>query len=226
MLSVANYFKSLTRIFEQHAIPDQVDPMRRYMKNRFDFYGLKSPARKLIIKDYVKENGIPEGEKLQQLVELMWDHPKREMQYTALDLMEKRLRKLDISFLPFFEKLILKKSWWDTVDWLAPKGVGTLLQKYPEQIIHYPDSWNRSENIWLQRSTILFQLKYKDCTDFELLKKYIVNTAESKEFFVRKGAGWALREYAKTAPQLVSEFVNQHKNDLSGLTIREALKHF
>ena len=163
--------------------------------------------------------------KIDQFVKLMWENPHRELQYAAMDLMGKRTRKMDDAFLPFFEELILNKSWWDTVDWLAPNGSGKLFTRYPDQILPYTQRWNLSDNIWLVRSSLLFQLKYREQTDFELLKQYILQVAESKEFFIQKGAGWALRQYAKYNPNSVATFVNTHKSKLSNLTIREALKH-
>ncbi|MFT5168218.1 MAG: 3-methyladenine DNA glycosylase AlkD [Saprospiraceae bacterium] len=219
------YYKKLLHLFQENSVPEQIAPMESYMKNHFDYFGIKSPARKLLLKDFVKENGIPEGEELQQIVALLWEDPHREMQYAAMEILDKRLRKMDISFLPFLEKLILKKSWWDTVDWIAAKACGIFFQKYPEQILPITETWNHSENIWLQRSSILFQLKYKEQTDFDLLKKYVLYGADSKEFFIRKGAGWALREYAKSNPTAVAAFVMENKTVLSNLTIREALKH-
>jgi 3-methyladenine DNA glycosylase AlkD len=224
-LDPQKYYKDLRNLFQKNSVPEQIGPMKSYMKNHFDYFGIKSPSRKLLLKEFVRENGVPEGEELKQIVLLLWEDSHRELQYAAMEILGKRLRKMDVTYLPFLEKLLLSKSWWDTVDWIAARACGMFFQKYPEQIIPVTERWNHSDNIWLQRTSILFQLKYKEKTDFELLKKYILFAPESKEFFIRKGAGWALREYAKTNPVAVAEFVEHNKSVLSNLTIREALKH-
>jgi 3-methyladenine DNA glycosylase AlkD len=124
--------------------------------------------------------------------------------------------------LPVLEELIGVRSWWDTVDFLAPKLAGPLLLRYPELIGTYPGRWIESDNIWYQRSAILFQLDYKQQTDAQRLFDYIRRRADSREFFVQKAAGWALRQYSKTAPDAVREFIAG--NELPPLTVREGLK--
>lgn len=224
-MTAATYYKKLLQLFQKNSVPGHIAPMKSYMKNQFGFLGIKSPERKALLREFIKENGVPEGEELKEVITLMWDDPYREMQYAAMGILEKWLRKMEASFLPFLEKLIMEKSWWDTVDWIAAKACGMYFLKYPEKILPVTKTWNQSDNIWLQRTSILFQLKYKAQTDFDLLKKYILNRADSKEFFIRKGAGWALREYAKTNPEAVADFVKKNKSVLSNLTIKEALKH-
>ena len=133
--------------------------------------------------------------------------------------MKKLWVKQDIQL---FEKLIVEKSWWDTVDYLANHIIGPWFKKYPESIPAITSRWNKSKNIWLQRSSLLFQLKYKKETDTALLKSYILNLVGSKEFFVKKAIGWVLREYSKTNGDYVRKFVKDHP--LQPLSAKEALK--
>jgi len=156
--------------------------------------------------------------------------PEREYQRAALELIEmkKSLRPLDMTWL---EKLLVTKSWWDTIDVLSPHIMGYLFQtypelisQYPELISQYPDRWIESENIWLQRSAIIYLLFYRGNMDEERLFRYILRRAGSNEFFVQKAIGWMLREYAKTRPESVKNFVAHH--ELKPLGRREALKHF
>ena len=97
-----------------------------------------------------------------------------------------------------------------------------MFTNYPELIVPFTEKWMTSGNMWLQRTAILFQLKYKSQTDTELLFKYIIALDGSKEFFINKAIGWALREYSKTNPDIVIKFVTGHK--LAPLSKREALK--
>ncbi len=217
-----DYFNSLEQIFETNRIEADAAPMEKYMRNQFQFYGIKSPLRKELLRAFWKMNAYLEGEDLKAYVRLAWAAPQREHQYTAMETIGKKLKHLDTSFIPFFEELILKKSWWDTVDWLAPNGMGKLFLKFPDLMLRNTNRWIVSDNIWLQRSAILFQLKYKEKTDFDLLTRYILERADSKEFFVQKASGWALREYSKRAADEVVGFIQ--KNDLAPLTKKEGLK--
>jgi 3-methyladenine DNA glycosylase AlkD len=47
----------------------------------------------------------------------------------------------------------------------------------------------------------------------------------SKEFFLRKAIGWALRQHAWTDPREVRRYVGENEARLSGLSKREALKN-
>jgi 3-methyladenine DNA glycosylase AlkD len=126
------------------------------------------------------------------------------------------------NFIFDLEFYITEKSWWDSVDSIVPSSLGSYFIKYPEQIEHYIPKWVNSNNIWLQRAAILFQLKYKNKTDVIMLFSIVEQLKGGKEFFVNKAIGWALREYSKTNPLLISDFVLNQK--LSNLSQREALK--
>src|SRR5690606_30371199 len=118
---------------------------------------------------------------------------------------------------------IVNQSWWDTVDAIATHCVGQYLQNYPELKEEYNAKWILSDNMWLNRTAIIFQLKYKEQTNFELLKNNIRHFAGEKEFFIKKAIGWALREYSKTNPSAIIKFLDE--NDLQQLSIREASKY-
>lgn len=132
------------------------------------------------------------------------------------------MKKNPEEFISFYEELIQTKSWWDTVDWIR-KMVGVHFQRFPHLIIPTTEKWMASNDIWLQRICLIFQLTYKEKTDFALMKKYILQLANSKEFFIQKGAGWALRQYSKTNGKGVAEFINANPQ-LAPLTKREGLK--
>lgn len=217
------YFHQLKSAFDEHSDQERAVRMKAYMRNQFDFFGVDSPTRKTIVSQILRENGKPELPVLIGLTGLLWSQPEREMQYAAMDINNYFLKKLIPAYMPIYEKLIGQKSWWDTVDWLAPRAMGSLLQRYPEHITQHVENWLMSGNIWYIRSAILFQLHYKQHTDFELLKSIILQTAGSTEFFINKASGWALREYSKTNGSAVIEFV-ESTPALSGLTKTEALK--
>ena len=213
----------LTKLFEENRNAANAGPMQNYMKGHFSFLGIKSPLRKELEKDFFKETGLLHEPFNKEWVEELWNKEEREYQYTALTYMEKSLKKLQKSDLPFMEWLITTKSWWDTVDAIAPKPVGKIAENFPDVIEATIDGWAIHENIWLRRAAILFQLKYKEKTNEDLLYRYIMKNAESKEFFIQKAIGWALREYSKTNPASVKEFIEGHK--LAPLSVREGSKY-
>lgn len=213
----------LKRIFETERHEENAVRMEKYMRDQFTFIGIKSPVRKQLMKQFFNETKILKQPFNREFVSLLWDLENREYQYAALDYIERFLNKLEKKDLLLMEKLIVSKSWWDTVDMLAQKPVGIICFSNQECINETVEKWSRSENIWLRRTSIIFQLKYKDQTDESLLFKFIKLNAESNEFFIQKAIGWALREYSKTNREAVKEFIES--TVLSPLSVREGSKY-
>ncbi|MDQ0218455.1 3-methyladenine DNA glycosylase AlkD [Peribacillus cavernae] len=193
------------------------------MKDLFLFLGIKSPLRKELTKEFFLESGILKKDFQPGFVTMLWKKREREYQYVALDYLERSLKKLQKKDLFLMKELIITKSWWDTVDMLASKPVGKIAEDHPEVIIEEIEDWSVCDNLWLRRTSILFQLKYKESTDENLLYKYILRNADSKEFFIQKSIGWSLREYSKTNPESVREFIAS--NPLARLSVREGSKY-
>jgi 3-methyladenine DNA glycosylase AlkD len=217
-----NYLKQLTKIYRENANPGTAEPMAKYMKNLFPYLGMKTPTRKELFKNFTKEYGLPDLSDLKQITLELWDLPEREFQYTAIGILRKFTNNWDEDFIDLFEQLIITKSWWDSVDGIVSWLVGEHFKRFPNQRDTYIDRWMKSGNMWLQRACLLFQLNYKDKTDVMLLGGIIVALNGSKEFFINKAIGWALREYSKTDAEAVINFVKN--NELSNLSKREAYK--
>ena len=216
---------SFTRILEQkflqNADAGRAQGMSAYMRHQFEFLGIASPVRKKITREALAEQPLT-VEDIPLLMRELWQMPFREYQYSAADILRKFSKKLPKDYLDEFQWLITTKSWWDSVDAIAPSSLGFYLKKYPELIPVTVEQWLKSENIWLIRSVILFQLKYKTETDIDLLFSVIRQVSHTGEFFIDKAVGWALRELSKRYPEEVSIFVAGNK--LSPLSVREALK--
>jgi 3-methyladenine DNA glycosylase AlkD len=197
-------------------------PMKKYMKDHFEYLGVKSPERKLILAEFLREKGLPDISVLPVVIKKLWELPYREYQYCAMVLAEKSIKKVNNDFLPTIEYMILQKSWWDTVDYVAGSIAGGYFKRYPEFVPDCTNDWSGSKDMWLNRSAILFQLKYGKNTNKELLGKYILPHKESKEFFIQKAIGWSLRQYSKTDPDWVQKFISTQS--LAPLSVREGLK--
>lgn len=195
-----------------------------YMRGQFCFLGLKRPVRDGVQKELFKQHLITSKEKLVQIIDHLFQKKYREFHYSALDLLIKQHKHWTPSIIALFERLIRTHSWWDTVDLIATKLIGPLLAKYPD-MISLMDGWIEDPYLWIRRTAILFQLKWKENTDEERLFAYCKKCAGEEEFFIRKAIGWALREYSKTAPQAVDKFIAANYHCLSSLSIREGSKY-
>ena len=218
------YVRSLKALFEKNANPADAAPMKKYMRDQFEYLGIKSPQFKLLQSEFIKQNGLPPVEDLDAIVRELWKLPQREFQYLAISLIERSGKNLDEGFIETIEHIITTKSWWDTVDTIAGHTVGAMFKRYPKVKTKYLKKWRKSENFWLRRTTLLFQLGYKEETDFELLCELVKENLGSDEFFINKAIGWALRQYAWTNPTAVKKFVKATK-ELNPLSRREALKN-
>ena len=216
------FVQQVRKAYEAHRNQANAIPMKKYMKNKFEYLGIKRPERNVLNKSFFSRESRPNKGEIINITYDFWNLPEREFQYFAMDLLGYFRNDLEKIWISDFEKLITVKSWWDTVDYLAANMVGAYFRKYYEQIIPVTQLWMESENIWLQRTCILFQLKYKKDTNIELLDSFIQKCNGSKDFFINKAIGWALREYSKTNPEFVKDYVEI--NDLNSLSKREALK--
>jgi len=217
------YVIPLKALFEQNADPTQAGPMKKYMRDQFEYLGIKSPQFKVLLKQFLSEHGLPAVNDLDQIVRELWSLPEREFQYLGVSLMSRLENQLLPKSTKTIEYTITQKSWWDTVDSIAGGTVGIHFRRFPEVCGKYLAKWRKSDNFWLRRTTILFQLNYKKETDFELLCDIIRENLGSKEFFINKAIGWALRQYARSDPKAVKKFVKA--TPLHPLSRREAMKH-
>src|SRR6185503_1103980 len=217
------YIIPLKALFEQNADPVQAAPMKKYMRDQFEYLGIKTPKNVVFQKEFYAEYGLPELAALAEILRDLWALPQREYQYVGVGLLGKFEKQLQAEFIDTMEYLIVTKSWWDTVDAIADHTVGTHFQRYPAIKKKNLPRWRKWKNFWLRRTTILFQLNHKKETDFDLLCDLIRENLDSKEFFINKAIGWSLRQYARVDPKAVKKFVKS--TPLHPLSRREAMKH-
>jgi 3-methyladenine DNA glycosylase AlkD len=202
--------------------PEYAQRMKAYMRNKFEYLGIKSPHRRELTKPFLNKAALPSVDELWPIVHELWKRPEREYQYFAMELTARYSKSVEKRWIDHYESLIISKSWWDTVDFISATLVGNYFKIFPETIEKVTETWMKSGNIWLQRTCLIFQLKYKDDVSTELLSSFIKDLSNSKEFFIAKAIGWSLREYSKRNPSWVLDFVQN--NTLQSLSRREALK--
>jgi 3-methyladenine DNA glycosylase AlkD len=196
--------------------------MAAYMRDQFPFLGVPTPERRRAARAVLAELPMPTEIDLIGLSSALYGLPEREYHYIAVDYIAANIRRCSGTFLSHARVLITTKSWWDTVDGLAAAVVGPLVLEHPE-LQSELDTWIDDENIWVARTAILHQLRYKSRTDEARLFRYCELQARHRDFFIRKAIGWALREYSKTNPGAVRSFIETHDATLSGLSKREGM---
>ena len=215
-------FNKLYEEMIQHKNEEQAQRMSKYMLNKFEYIGIKTPERREIFKNFFKE--YKNGEKIDwEFVNKCWENKYREFQYVAADYLKNMKDKLTIDDIPNLKQLILKKSWWDTIDNLD-MTIGALALK-DSNVNKILLEWSLDENIWLRRIAIDHQLLRKEKTNTELLEKILKNNLGQNEFFINKAIGWALRDYSKTNPEWVKTFIEENKEKMAKLSIKEASKY-
>lgn len=203
--------------------PVRAVAMARYMKGLFSYAGMPAPAVERLAREALTGLAAPTQDEVIATVLRLWALPEREYQYIACSLLARNVKRCDAALLETVRALVTTKSWWDTVDTLAANVAGPLVFAHPALAAEM-DRWAASENMWLARTAILHQLRYKGRTDAARLFAYCTNRAGDREFFIRKAIGWGLREYSKTDPRAVVAFVAANRESLSPLSRREALK--
>jgi 3-methyladenine DNA glycosylase AlkD len=212
----------LVRVYGGARDPERAPAMAAYMRDQFPFLGIQSPVQRVLAREVLADLPRPAEDDLRAVAEACWALPEREYQYFACGLLRRHARACSAGFLETARFLVVTKPWWDTVDMLAAHLVGPLVSAHPA-LAAAMDAWVTDKDMWLVRTAILHQLRYKERTDAARLFRYCTRQAGHHDFFVRKAIGWALREYAKTDPVAVRAYVAGHR--LAPLSTREALKN-
>ncbi len=219
-----SFIHALETAFQENSNPENANAMSKYMKNKFPFFGIKTTERRNILKAIWKQNQEEVRVNARAICLTLFEKQQREFHYCGIEIIIKELyQKYHKDDITFIEKLITTHSWWDSVDTIAKYILGEYLREFPQNIPAVISRFSNTDSMWLNRSAILFQLGYKEKTDFELLKSICNQHQSSAEFFIQKAIGWALREYAKTNPEAVKYYVVV--NNLKPLSRKEALKN-
>ena len=209
------------------ADPDRAPQQQTYMKSEMPFLGVAVPQCRRIVASAFRTHPLPDADAWEAAILGMWREAAfREERYAAVELLTlpRCSRWIEPRRVPLIEELVVTGAWWDYVDAIAGRAMGAMLAGHPQPTKTLLRRWARSDNVWKRRTAILAQLRSRQATDRKLLADVIELSIGERQFFLRKGIGWALREFSKTDPDWVIEFIATH-GGLSGLSRREALKH-
>ncbi|MFG3346444.1 DNA alkylation repair protein [Streptomyces sp. NPDC048018] len=214
----------LTEVYPAAGDPFRAQEMIAYMKGVAPFLGLRTPERRTLSRTVLDGLSAPGEADCTAVALRCFALPEREYHYFAVDYLRRHVRRCSSDFLPVAHALVTTVPWWDTVDHLAAHVVGPLVAAVPALVARM-DEWIADEDLWVARTALLHQLRYRSATDADRLFTYCLLRAGHPDFFIRKAIGWSLREYGKTAPDEVRAFVAENTSRLSPLSVREALKN-
>ena len=227
-MSVPSLATTLRSALERVAEPERAAPMQAYAKSSMPCLGVSAVPLRKVCREVFVALELPTAAAWRRAVLGLWRGARfREERYCAIELTGVRRfdRFQDMAALPMYEEMIVTGAWWDLVDGIASHRLGVLLRRFPREMRREMLAWSRSDDLWKRRSAILCQLTFKEDTDLGLLYAVIEPALSSKEFFLRKAIGWALRQHAWTDPKEVRRYVRAHAKELSPLSRREALKN-
>ena len=214
----------VSRALSEAANPEKAAGMQAYMKTDMPFYGVQKAGRTPIVRHVTREFAPADRNEYESIVLALWSLPHREEKYVAQAYARNKDYLTPESF-PLLRRMIVEGAWWDLVDEVATHMIREVIRDYPAQAWPVVDPWIGDENMWLRRTAIICQIGLKDATDAVRLFSFCSQRMHESEFFIRKAIGWALREYAKTDAEAVADFAKTNRDQLSGLSFREATKH-
>ncbi len=218
-----NFITTLKQTCEANANGTYGQKQSDYLKNNFPFFGIPTPLRRKILKDTLQLHKEEVKTNFRSICWELYQFPQREMHHIAIDIFVKESKNnYQIDDILIIEKMLITNSWWDSIDTLAKYAVGGYLSKFPEKTDSIIEQFSNSSNMWLNRTAIIFQLGYKDKTNFNSLISECEKHKHSNEFFIQKAIGWALREYGSVNPNAVLEYVNS--TNLKPLSKKEAIR--
>ena len=228
--TVTALVEDIRSAFAANANPGIASQQQAYMKSDLPYYGLKAPEVRKALKPLLIRHTLETAAEWELAIRKLWDSvTHREEWYAAIAVARYgryREYRTGIDSLSLYEHMIRTGAWWDVCDEIAHHLVGAVLMAHPEEATAVMRAWSTDDHLWIRRCSILSQGTHKDKTDPALLRDCILPSIDDTDFFSRKAIGWALRDYARENPDWVVAFVNEFDGRLSGLTIREALKHF
>jgi 3-methyladenine DNA glycosylase AlkD len=213
------------RRLSEQADPARASAMAAYMKTTMPFYGVSAAVRRMIGRELSERFPPADRDAYERSVLSLWELPHREEKYLAIDYAKAFPPMVTAAELPLYRRLVVEGAWWDFVDDIAVHLVGHIVRNEPDVAWPVVDEWIDDPEMWLRRTAILSQNRSRLATDARRLFDFCLRRAHEREFFIRKAIGWALRDYTRTNPDEVRRFLDEHGDELSPLSVREASKH-
>ncbi|HVT70397.1 MAG TPA: DNA alkylation repair protein, partial [Trebonia sp.] len=192
---------------------------RRYLKSDLDFYGVAVPVIRQTVRAAVRDvqraagmpSGAPAPETALAWALALWRVPVHERRTAAVEIVHLAVPRLTAADLAVVEDLVRDSRTWAYVDALAGNIAGAVALRDPaswERI----DRWAADWDFWVRRSALLALLPgiRAGRPDLARFTRYAEPMLAEKEFFIRKAAGWVLRELSRQDPGWVADWTRAH----------------
>jgi 3-methyladenine DNA glycosylase AlkD len=210
-----------------------------YMKSAMPYRGVATDVVRRVVAGELDrpEHRLDDRRQWESALLGLWDAAThREERYAAIAIARHRSsrRHRTDGALGLYRHMITTGAWWDLVDEVATHLVRDELLAAPTRVTPELRRWALDPDLWVRRAAILGQIGAKQRVDLDLLGDTIqpnlegsafADRAGRQDFFIRKAIGWALRDAARQHPEWVRAYVDEHRDRMAGLTVREALKH-
>ena len=225
----ASAYDALRAALEAEANPDRAEHERRYLKSELRHLGVAVPRIRSAALAVCRATSL-DHDGVVALAERLWREPVHELRMAAVEVLTDGVDRLGPADLPLLERLIRESRTWALSDGLSASVVGPLVEAAgtDDPVVDATlDRWAVDDDFWVRRAALLSQLVAlrQGRGDFARFGRYADTMLAEKEFFVRKAIGWVLRDTSRKRPEMVAEWVAPRVGRMSGLTLREAVKH-
>ncbi len=214
------------RRYREAGTPARAAGTKAYLKSDLRFYGTTMPEIRRAAKDFAREHRDLTRAELRKIVDELWSTDVFELRSAGVALLSRNAELLEERDLPWLLGFVRRSKTWAHVDWLAADVIGGVVGESRTALRRLP-AWARDENFWVRRTALLAQLRQlsHEAGDFKLFARLAAPMLGEREFFIRKAIGWVLREVSKRRPKPVFEFLREHRDEVSGLTLSEGAKY-
>jgi 3-methyladenine DNA glycosylase AlkD len=224
---VAKIVQTFVEKLEAAATPERAEHEKQYLKSSLKFIGATLPTVNLIARHYRSARKDLSREDLLELAQALWVTDTHELRSVGIELMTLSPDLMAPEDLPMLERFIRESAGWAHVDEISARVVGDIVKTHP-QTAETLDRWATDPDFWVRRASmlaLLIALRNGDLTQWDRFCRFAVSMLAEKEFFIRKAIGWVLRDTSKKNPEVVQAFVDKHRANMAGLTLREAVKY-
>ena len=214
------------RRYREAGTPARAAGTKAYLKSDLRFYGTTMPEIRRAANDFARAHPDLSRSELRKIVDELWSTDVFELRSAGIALLSRYAPLLEERDLPWLLGFVRRSKTWAHVDWLAADVIGGLVGESRAALRRLP-AWARDDNFWVRRTALLAQLRQlsHEAGDFKLFARLAAPMLGEREFFIRKAIGWVLREVSKKRPKLVFEFLREHRDSVSGLTLSEGAKY-
>lgn len=205
--------------------PARAAAQQAYLKIGMPFAGVPVPAARRIVRGLLQAGAPLAHADVVALTRALWRRDLFEARLAATMVLTGHARQLRAGDAALIERLIRDSGTWALVDVLAASVMGPLAEREPA-LGAALDRWAADPDFWVRRSALLALLGplRRGEGDFARFSRYAEAMLPEREFFIRKAIGWVLRDTGRRRPGLVAGWLAPRIRQVSGVTLREALK--